>query len=493
MCGLIGYSGNVPFDIDKLRLLFYANETRGKDSSGYYNHFLDIEAKERVYKELGKTSEKMLPTFNPVTTNLFIGHTRAKTKGAINKENAHPFLYNDVVGAHNGTLDNDDFILKTYKEKYPDHYPQNLTFDVDSKMIFYHLDKVKNYDIFSNLDGGTAAIWCNPNLDDNILYVYRNSERPLYYGTIEIADHISTYISSIEEALKAIGCQKTHPFVIESVYEINSGKVKKLNDIKISKLKDKTRVSTVTTNNYIKIKDDLVKDLIPFIKEHIHDTTGPLKGIELYYNPDIEVTSVSRDVINNKTFIVNQLKSGGEIKIPLLEETDTPKRFKDKDLVSFTYRSNYAPDYDIVSKNSQLCIMYMYIGGGRKIFPLSEDTVDKILEAFILEDSKKETDDNKDHSQNENDDNLKQNQDNIEIIKEEENNNSLSSEENEEDEGPILEISIKSLSDIISNSILFSKKVESGEFDKSEIINYQHELAMFVQNNDLENEMSENF
>src|SRR3546814_12623264 len=40
----------------------------------------------------------------------FIGHNRAATLGKVNGLNAHPFRYDNIMGAHNGTLDTQSWL-----------------------------------------------------------------------------------------------------------------------------------------------------------------------------------------------------------------------------------------------------------------------------------------------------------------------------------------------------------------------------------------------
>ncbi len=89
---------------------------RGVDSTGVYSANTNrIKKSERLAKinedysywrwwndwKLGK---KERVDFEDLSNNVFIGHTRAATLGLITNENAHPFDFDNIVGAHNGTL-----------------------------------------------------------------------------------------------------------------------------------------------------------------------------------------------------------------------------------------------------------------------------------------------------------------------------------------------------------------------------------------------------
>jgi predicted glutamine amidotransferase len=99
-----------------------------------------------------------------------IGHNRQATQGVVNPANAHPFEFTNVVGAHNGTLSKWDF----------QNFPEN-NFDVDSKMIFNHIDKHNVDGVWENTDGAMALVWFDKR--DGNLHIAKNNQRTLFYTT----------------------------------------------------------------------------------------------------------------------------------------------------------------------------------------------------------------------------------------------------------------------------------------------------------------------
>ncbi len=96
-------------------LLF--NEERGRDASGIA--VLKQGASAAVFKLPIPASEfvkrplytKILNSINAQTT-LILGHTRHPTKGnPANSSNNHPIQAGDVIGVHNGHIDNDDLLF----------------------------------------------------------------------------------------------------------------------------------------------------------------------------------------------------------------------------------------------------------------------------------------------------------------------------------------------------------------------------------------------
>lgn len=104
MCGIGGGFGpNIdPMAIRSLALL---NESRGRDSFGVFD------AKHRFFKE-PESVKKVITTKEcskfiraACQTDFVVCHTRATTRGNVNKNNAHPFEYGPILGCHNGVLD----------------------------------------------------------------------------------------------------------------------------------------------------------------------------------------------------------------------------------------------------------------------------------------------------------------------------------------------------------------------------------------------------
>jgi hypothetical protein len=225
-CGLVGASSprGVKLNNMLLKTLLLYNEKRGDDSSGFWPN-----SDNEITRAVGPVSENILPftELNNLENEIFIGHTRSKTFGAISKENAHPFKFEEgnrfIIGAHNGTLSNWEALRQYYEY---DHDIVNM----DSKFIFYHRlrSEETNWKVFREIGGAAAVIFTE---DGETLKVWRNKdtnsrfERPLFRGTLKVEGVQQMYISSIEDSLLAIGCVSIKEFKQEYLYTIKEGKV----------------------------------------------------------------------------------------------------------------------------------------------------------------------------------------------------------------------------------------------------------------------------
>jgi len=103
--------------------------------------------------------------------NVFIGHNRWATRGGVNDETAHPYQHDDIVLAHNGTLEVNTGLGE---------WVGNRRFETDSEEIAYALslatDETK---VLEAIEGAYALTWYNST--NNELHFARNEDRPFYF------------------------------------------------------------------------------------------------------------------------------------------------------------------------------------------------------------------------------------------------------------------------------------------------------------------------
>lgn len=170
MCGLIGVAGVVGAKEEKIvKELLIVDSLRGVDSTGIAvvpRGDSDV----KVAKKIGHAYELIEHrSFNQALAGLhraIIGHNRWGTIGRVSSVNAHPFDFDTLVGAHNGTL--------TSKWKFKD----NNRFDTDSEAMYNHMDQKGLRDTMENMAGAWAMTWWDK--DAETINFLRNKERPLW-------------------------------------------------------------------------------------------------------------------------------------------------------------------------------------------------------------------------------------------------------------------------------------------------------------------------
>lgn len=175
MCGLVGTFGYITDrEASFFRDALTANSVRGFHSTGVaslYRHKGDVGSwyhKDAVTGAEAATDEVFKTVFQDKTNLAIIGHNRWATTGAINEDNAHPFVHGNIVLMHNGTLtDLDDL---------------DGDFDTDSEHIAYTLSKSKDVKkVLESIEGAYALVWFDTN--KGTLNFARNDERRLYMAS----------------------------------------------------------------------------------------------------------------------------------------------------------------------------------------------------------------------------------------------------------------------------------------------------------------------
>lgn len=169
MCGIVGVFGNIIKKHENaLTQMLIVDQLRGQDSTGMMR-VARFQPDVEVVKAVGtpdvlvdsKPYEKALSGLH----RALIGHNRFATKGAVNRNNAHPFDLDHITGVHNGSM-------RVYNKLHGfGGHP------VDSYVLYNHIQEHGLRDAVDNSEGAMALVWWDKRTHE--LNIYRNTERPL--------------------------------------------------------------------------------------------------------------------------------------------------------------------------------------------------------------------------------------------------------------------------------------------------------------------------
>lgn len=193
MCGLtgviFGQKKRTKKDYKEIKQIFTSmfifSEQRGHHASGLAT--LDTEGKTTLYKiPLPPTRMTTVSGFNRVLdtlsnkTTLLIGHSRWKTVGTeFNNNNNQPLISGNILGTHNGTIQNASKLFKQYQFK--------RLAEVDSEILFRMADAslqdgvintqtYKNY--LSECQGNLSCVFASKT-DPECVYLFKG-DKPLF-------------------------------------------------------------------------------------------------------------------------------------------------------------------------------------------------------------------------------------------------------------------------------------------------------------------------
>lgn len=169
MCGLVGIAGDINAPLEKVfKTMLILDSLRGTDSTGV--GAIGRHNEPIIAKQMGNPYELMdHSTFTRAMSKLnraLIGHNRFATQGGVNRANAHPYEFETLIGAHNGTLTN--------KYKLDD----SADYKVDSQNLYHHINKNGLKHAINLIEGAWSLVWWDK--VEETLNFLRNKERPMW-------------------------------------------------------------------------------------------------------------------------------------------------------------------------------------------------------------------------------------------------------------------------------------------------------------------------
>ncbi len=191
-------------DVEEFLLLMWLGSQGNPHAYGMFN--TRITKKEGVsFSELkGKKYQQLVTSLFQNKDTFLVGHNRLATQGdSRNNGNNHPFESENFLLVHNGIINNDDVLKKTYQLQYSG--------ETDSLAILYlleHYYKSNNNvqecikKVCSQLEGSFSVMVYNKN--DGNLYYFKNDLTEFSFGLFAIEGKKVLVGSTEEDNLKQL-------------------------------------------------------------------------------------------------------------------------------------------------------------------------------------------------------------------------------------------------------------------------------------------------
>tara|TARA_R100001082_G_scaffold109297_1_gene86181 strand:- start:632 stop:2032 length:1401 start_codon:yes stop_codon:yes gene_type:complete len=252
MCGLTGIinleiSHTWNSDVDKkvFKELLEVTSLRGRHSTGVFTVPHDDKEKCDVLKRAVTASEfiqldvyeKLMKDFNEF--RYLVGHARYATDGVVSDATAHPFIHENIILVHNGSVQNKHELCQLSDMKGTDC-------SVDSQSLAFALHKNPIEDFVEKIQGAFTIVWYDTS--SKKLHFIRNTERPLHFGIVEGSEN-NIIFASEAEALYFVA--KRNKLTLSRIFSLDVGTLLTFNhdySFDLKKLYDGKKVSPTYAN-----------------------------------------------------------------------------------------------------------------------------------------------------------------------------------------------------------------------------------------------------
>lgn len=175
MCGIVGLiskasNGFTVDERDSFKDMLILDQVRGMDGTGVFGVYHNRQC---AVAKIGTNASNFveMEAFKKFESNIYskfwaiFGHNRKATQGVISSKNSHPFVQNNIVLIHNGTLHNHKVLANT---------------DVDSEAIAVALNNGEPEEVLARVHGAYALVWYDKR--NKTISIARNIDRPLFVG-----------------------------------------------------------------------------------------------------------------------------------------------------------------------------------------------------------------------------------------------------------------------------------------------------------------------
>lgn len=194
MCGHVGVAGTLRIDEkDFFSDALWAGALRGMHNTGIAR--VDRTGETVVTKVTGCTPflgwEKQEEVNKiSIMDRVLLGHNRHATRGTVTDDNAHPFEFDRIVGAHNGTLNG---VSSRRLARWND-------FGTDSQALYHDINVKGIREVIPNVEGAWALVFYDK--EEKTINFLRNNQREFHYALSE--DGKRLYWASEGEMLRWI-------------------------------------------------------------------------------------------------------------------------------------------------------------------------------------------------------------------------------------------------------------------------------------------------